>query len=131
MQVTPESIIVKKRVRQDLGDLESLMESLKKYGQLNPIIINRKYELIAGQRRLAAAKHLGWRSINAVIIDRELERDKLEIELEENIQRLEISSEEISEGFSRLEKLKQRGFFERMIDFFKRLFKSIVKGRKS
>lgn len=134
MHIAPESIIIKKRVRQDPGDLEPLMESLRKYGQLNPIMINHRYELIAGYRRVEAAKLLGWRSINAVIIDRDSEEDKLEIELEENIQRRNLTAEEISEGFTRLQKLKQRGFFilllKKILDFFIKIFKTIFKRGK-
>ena len=54
MLIAPDSIIVKKRLRRDLGNIEGLMESLKKHGQLTPIIINRNNELIAGFRRLQA-----------------------------------------------------------------------------
>ena len=63
MLIAPDSVIVKKRIRRHLGDIEALMESLKKYGQLSPIIIDRGYELIAGFRRLEAAKRLGWKVI--------------------------------------------------------------------
>ena len=60
MFVKIDDIKIKKRVRRDLGDLEALKESLRLYGLLNPITLNSKYELIAGERRLEAAKSLGW-----------------------------------------------------------------------
>ena len=130
MQVNPDFIIIKKRIRKDPGSLEALVESLKKYGQLNPIIINRQFELIAGHRRLEAAKLLGWHSINAIILDRHTEREKLEIELEENIQRSKLTVEEISDGFSRLEKLRRKGLLRRILDFILKLFNTIFTRRK-
>ena len=69
MLVKISDIKIKKRVRKDLGDLEGLKDSLKLYGLLNPITINSKYELVAGERRLNAAKELGWEKINANILD--------------------------------------------------------------
>ena len=80
MLIAPESIIVKKRIRRDIGDIEELMESLKKHGQLSPIIVNRNNELIAGFRRLQAAKKLGWTSIEAVILDKPSRLEELEID---------------------------------------------------
>ncbi len=103
------------------------MESMKKYGQLSPIIINRKYELIAGHRRLESARLLGWHSINAVIVDRDNEQDKMEMELEENIQRRDLSPEELAEGFSRLEKLSKPSLFRRILNFIIRILKRIFR----
>ncbi|MBN2554136.1 MAG: ParB/RepB/Spo0J family partition protein [Spirochaetales bacterium] len=125
MLVSPDSIIVKKRIRRDLGDIEGLMESLKVHGQLAPIIINRNYELIAGFRRLQAVKRLGWKTIEAVIVDRETDQQKLEIEMEENIQRRDLSAEEIAEGMARLQKLRNPGLLARIWSFILRIFRSL------
>jgi ParB family transcriptional regulator, chromosome partitioning protein len=130
MRIRIDSVIVKKRVRQDLRDLESLMESLRQYGQLTPIIINRHNELLAGERRLTAATRLGWNVIDAVIIDRDEELDMLEIEMEENVARADLSSEEIADGYQRLEKLRHPGFWRRIINFFKRLWRRIFGRRR-
>ena len=130
MQISPDSIIVKKRLRRELGDIAGLTASLQKHGQLSPIIINRSYELIAGFRRLQAAKRLGWQSIEAVMIDRASERQKLEIEIEENIQRLELSPEEIADGVARLQKLRQPGLLTRIWNFILRILQAIF-SRKS
>ncbi len=133
MMVSPDSVKVKKRVRKDLGDIEGLSESLKKHGQLHPIIINKDYELISGFRRLQAVKRLGWSAIQAVMIDKQSEVQRLEIEIEENIQRQDLSREELSEGFHRLQRLKKPGLFARLwrmlVDFFRKLFKKIRRSR--
>ena len=87
MLVNISEIKVKKRVRKDLGDLDALKESLRRYGLLNPITIDNKNRLIAGERRLEAAKLLGWTNINAVVVNNISAITKLELELEENNQR--------------------------------------------
>ncbi|HOJ98760.1 MAG TPA: ParB N-terminal domain-containing protein [Termitinemataceae bacterium] len=126
MQVPIDAIIVKKRVRKDLGDLSSLMDSMRRYGLLHPILINKKNVLIAGHRRLEAAKQLGWRTINALIVDAQDELTKLELELEENINRKAFTEEELDKGLERLRKLRNPGIFRRIwnaiVNFFKRLF---------
>ncbi len=121
MQIAPEAILIRKRVRRSLGNLEPLMESLKKYGQLNPIIINRRYELIAGRRRLEAARLLGWSSVQVMVIDSSTEKEKLEIELEENVQRAPLSEQELTEAFTRLERLNRPRFWRRLWNFLKQL----------
>jgi ParB family chromosome partitioning protein len=126
MQIPLDEIKVKRRIRKDLGDIATLAESLKQYGQIHPILINKKNVLISGRRRLEAAKLLGWRTINAQIIDVKDEAAKLEFELEENIQRQNLTSEEIQSARDRLRKLRNPGFFRRMWNaiagFFIKLF---------
>lgn len=115
-------IKIKKRVRKDLGDLENLKDSLRRYGLLSPITINSKNELVAGQRRLESAKQLGWTTINANIIEVEDKIGQLEMELEENTQRLPFTDEELLEGYNALEKLKNPPFFTRLLSGIKNFF---------
>lgn len=58
---------VEDRHRSDVGDLDSLAESLRELGQLQPIVVTADLRLIAGARRLAAARSLGWAEIEAKI----------------------------------------------------------------
>ena len=126
MLIPIANIKVKRRVRKDLGNLEELKASLRTYGLLNPITINSRYELIAGERRLTAAKELGWTNIHANIVDNLTEIEQLEMEIEENNQRKEFTDEELLEGYKRLERLRNPGFFYRIYLFFKRLFQKIA-----
>ncbi len=126
MLVNINDIKIKKRVRRDLGDLEALKNSLRTYGLLNPITLNNKYELIAGERRLQAAKQLGWTNINAVIQNNLSEVEELEMELEENNQRKEFTNEELLEGYKRLEKLRNPSFWRKIVLFLKKLWNAIV-----
>ena len=126
MLVNINDIKIKKRVRRDLGDLEALKNSLRTYGLLNPITLNNKYELIAGERRLQAAKQLGWTNINAVIQNNLSEVEALEMELEENNQRKEFTNEELLEGYKRLEKLRNPSLWRKIVIFLKKLWNSII-----
>lgn len=128
MLVKISDIKVKKRVRQDLGDIDALKDSLKAYGLLNPITLNADMELVAGQRRLEAAKGIGWETINAVILDKGVDkRRQLELELEENNQRKDFSEDELMAGYERLEKLRNPSFFARIMNFFIELFERLAK----
>jgi ParB family chromosome partitioning protein len=127
MQIPIEDVVVKKRIRQDMGDIASLAESFKRYGQLSPISINKKNVLIAGGRRLEAAKALGWRTINAVIVDTSGELSQLEIEIEENIQRQDFTAEELSEATKKVYRLKNPGFFRRIFNALARFFKKLFR----
>lgn len=129
MTVSPDSVVIKKRIRKDLGDIDALAESMRRHGQLHPIIINRRYELIAGFRRLEAARRLGWTGIQAVIVDRETEDTKLEIEIEENVQRQNLSADEIAAGLERLSRLRHPGLLRRLWSFLVRLLRRVFRRR--
>lgn len=126
MLVPIKDIKIKKRVRKDLGNLDDLKDSLRTYGLLNPITLNSKYELIAGERRLQSAIQLGWTNINANIVDNLTEVEQLEMEIEENNQRKEFTDDELMEGYKRLQRLRNPSFFYRIFLFFKRLFEKII-----
>ncbi len=134
MQIRVEDILIRRRIRKDLGDLTPLMESLKKYGLMNPIVINSRNELIAGHRRLESARRLGWKTINALVVEKEDELTKLEMEIEENIQRRNLTPDELSEAYTRVERLQHPGFFLRMWnavrEFFRRLFSGFSSRRQ-
>lgn len=79
------------RQRRELTDIEGMMESLKRRGQIQNIVITTEYTLVAGERRFEAAKRLGWTQIEAKFTD-ELDPKELHaIELEENIKRVGLS----------------------------------------
>jgi ParB family chromosome partitioning protein len=127
MQIRVEDIKVKKRVRKDLGDINPLMESMKKYGLLAPLIVDKSFELIAGRRRLEAARLLGWQTISVTVFDRDDEVEKLEIEVEENVVRKDFSIDELADGYSSLEKLRSPSFWVRLWLAIKRFFHRIFR----
>ncbi len=62
-KLTINEITVRNRHRKNLGDVESLAASIKQVGLLHPIVVRSDGRLIAGGRRLAACKRLGWQSV--------------------------------------------------------------------
>jgi ParB family chromosome partitioning protein len=127
VQVPLDEIIVKKRVRKDMGNIVALADSMKRYGQMSPILLNSRNQLVAGGRRLAAARYLGWRTINATIMDTGGDLAMLEYEVEENLQRQNFTEDEMAHAALRLNKLRNPGFFRRVgnaiLRFFRKLFR--------
>ena len=62
-------IKVRSRYRKDLGDLAGLAASIKELGLLHPVVVRDDGRLIAGERRLAACKLLGWKTVPVTVID--------------------------------------------------------------
>ena len=126
MEMELGRIIIKKRVRKNLGDLGSLMDSLRRHGLLNPVVINDKDELIAGHRRMEAAKRLGWRTIAVRVVDGRDKADLVEMEIEENTQRKNLTTDELAEAYIRLDSLRHPSFFVRIwraiVNFIRNLF---------
>jgi ParB family chromosome partitioning protein len=88
----------------DTTRLEELSNSIETHGIIQPLLVRRKggsYELIAGERRLRAAKLAGLVEVPAIIQDHADERI-LEIALIENIQREDLNPMETAQAFDRL-----------------------------
>jgi hypothetical protein len=62
-------IKVRNRYRKCLGDIAPLAASIKDVGLLHPIVVRPDGRLIAGERRLAACKRLGWTSVPVTCVD--------------------------------------------------------------
>ena len=86
--------------------------------------------MIAGERRLEAAKRLGWKSIEAKVIDDPGEIKSLELEIEENIFRKPFTEAELNEGYERIHRLKNPSLKQRIANFFKRIFAFLFRRRK-
>lgn len=92
------------RTEFDQDALQSLSDSIKEKGVLQPILVRRKddkYEIIAGERRFLAAKLAGLSVIPAIIRDLN-DSETLEIALIENIQRENLSAIEEAKALTRL-----------------------------
>lgn len=90
----------------DQGELETLAESIRERGILQPLLVrpcsgSADYEIVAGERRWRAAQLAGLHEVPAVI--RELsDRDTLELALIENLQRADLSALDEAQAFRRL-----------------------------
>jgi ParB family chromosome partitioning protein len=102
LQIEPNPL--QPRITFDPGRLQELANSIEKNGIIQPILIRRKgshFELIAGERRLRAAKLAGLADVPAIIQDYADNR-VLEIALIENIQREDLNPIETAQALERL-----------------------------
>ncbi|TGK09891.1 chromosome partitioning protein ParB [Leptospira fletcheri] len=94
MKIRVSDIKVKNRIRKDLGELQSLRNSIQTLGLLHPIIIDLDNKLVSGERRLECVKSLGWEYVDVRIVDVQSKKERVLIEAEENNVRLPFSLEE-------------------------------------
>lgn len=85
--ISIDKITTDNRFRVDFGDLEGLTESIKDKGLLQPVTVDANLRLLAGERRLRAAKAAGLTEVPALIRTANGEIDAREVELLENIAR--------------------------------------------
>jgi ParB family chromosome partitioning protein len=88
----------------DHAGLDDLIESIKQYGIIQPLILSKegeRYQLIAGERRWRAAKIVGLKTVPAIIRDASMQ-EKLELALIENIQRKDLNAIERALAYRRL-----------------------------
>jgi ParB/RepB/Spo0J family partition protein len=106
IEIPLEQIVTgRANVRKHIGNLEELKESIRALGVLQPILVrplvNGRYEVVAGARRVAAAREIGLATIPAVV--QQLENgDALIVSLTENIQRGNLDIDEEAEAYQRL-----------------------------
>src|SRR5688572_29480174 len=95
------------REKFDLEELEKLAASIREHGVIQPLIVspskNGVYTLIAGERRLQAARKAGLKTV-PVVIRHATDQQLLELALIENIQRADLNAIEEAEAYQHLEK---------------------------
>ena len=98
-------ITIGERFREDFGNLEELKESIKEKGIIQPLSITSEYCLLAGGRRLEAAKALGLETVPVIIRPLVDEADSREIELMENLHRKDFTWAEEARLVRRIDQL--------------------------
>ncbi len=107
LNISPDDISVNpQQPRSDFNEaaLNDLAASIKEHGIISPLIVTRKddgYELIAGERRLRAARIADLKKV-PVIVREEGEQKKLELALIENLQRQNLNPLESALAYRRL-----------------------------
>lgn len=98
----------KEQPRKDFNEelLGELAESIKRYGVLQPLLVQKKgafYEIIAGERRWRAAKIAGLKEI-PVVLREYSKQEGMEIALIENVQRADLNAIEEALAYQQLVK---------------------------
>lgn len=110
--ITISQIVLGTRIRVDLGNIDELSDSIRQFGIIQPIVIERHTRiLVAGGRRLTACKRLGWTELvhgrDFIWRDEESEHQRKAVELEENIKRKSLTwTEELEAKKALLEHLQ-------------------------
>jgi ParB family chromosome partitioning protein len=92
----------------DAEALNALADSIRHHGILQPLVVRPMgdaadaYELIAGERRLRAARLAGLTTVPVVFREADLARTRLELALIENVQREQLSALEEAEAYRQL-----------------------------
>lgn len=120
-------IIVKTRLRKDLGELGTLANSIRKYGLLCPVIVDKDNVLIAGLRRLEACRQAGLTRIPAFKLNANYKSlPALDIQSDENLCRQPLTQEELERQIQLKKNLIKGGpfrIFTNLLSFLKGLFK--------
>lgn len=94
------------RMAFDQDELQELAESIGKNGVIQPLIVSRtskkKFELIAGERRLRASKIAGLKTVPVVVREGVGDDQLLEFALIENLQRTDLNPLEEAEAYRKL-----------------------------
>ena len=95
------------REKFDMEELENLAASIREHGVIQPLIVspgkNGIYVLIAGERRLQAARKAGLKTV-PVVIRHATDQQLLELALIENVQRADLNAIEEAEAYQHLAK---------------------------
>ena len=86
-------------------EIGSLADSIRSQGLLQPIVLRKKgrgHEIISGERRLRAMRHLGEKRIPAIVKEKISDGKMLEMALVENIQREDLNDIELGKSYQRL-----------------------------
>ncbi len=98
----------------DEESLKELAASIQEFGILQPLIVSKierevetgtqvEYQLIAGERRLMAAKMLGWERVPAIVKKSDRKSNQLEIAITENLQRADLNPIETARAYAKLQ----------------------------
>lgn len=99
-----------RNVRDDLGDLSGLVESIKAHGILQPLVVepqplgSGQFIIIAGHRRYAAAKRAGLDMVPVIIRELAEGTEPEELMLVENLQRADLNPMDKAEAMGALRK---------------------------
>ncbi|UCH59210.1 MAG: ParB/RepB/Spo0J family partition protein [Anaerolineales bacterium] len=94
------------RAKINTAEIAELADSIREHGLIQPLVVsydeaNQQFVLIAGERRLRAARQAGLSSV-PVIVREATDQQRLELALIENLQRLDLNPLEAAEAYRQL-----------------------------
>jgi len=106
-KIEPNPYQPRKHFKEDA--LKDLAESIKEHGILQPIVVsevgegeNKKYQIIAGERRFRASKLAGLSAIPAILKNSKSGKEQLELAILENVQREDLTPMEKAFSYKQL-----------------------------
>jgi ParB family chromosome partitioning protein len=104
-----DRITTKTSLRDDLGDLTTLENSIRRLGLLFPVIVDSNNVLISGSRRLAACRNVGLTTLHALKADVDADSmDAADVQCDENLCRRSLTLEEIEKGIGRKKSIHRK-----------------------
>jgi site-specific DNA-methyltransferase (adenine-specific)/modification methylase len=119
MKIKITDILIEDRQRTDFGNISALAFGIKKHGQIAPIVVasldedhvsGKFYRLIAGERRIRANLFNGTLEIPAILWEDVDELVQAEIELEENMNRKQLTWQEECDSTRKLDDIKRQKY---------------------
>lgn len=96
-----DRIVIGERDRDDLGDIDALGRSIADVGLLHPVVITPDRRLVAGGRRLAAVRALGWKTVPVTVVNLDTVERALRAEADENTERKSLTPTEAAKARAR------------------------------
>ncbi|OKP95098.1 ParB N-terminal domain-containing protein [Paenibacillus sp. P46E] len=129
MLIDIKKIKVADRIRQDFSGIEELARDIAENGLINPIVVTPDYQLITGERRLRAHKHLGREEVEVSIMEVRDYTHQLQLEISENEHRKDFTYSERMAFAKKVEELERMKAKERMTSPEKESFPEGSKGQ--
>jgi N6-adenosine-specific RNA methylase IME4 len=108
MKLPISNIVILQRARKNAGDITALERSIQELGLLHPVVVTPDFALIAGYRRILAAKELGWTNIDVRVVESLTDAaSELKAERDENTCRKDFCPSEAVALGERLEALER------------------------
>lgn len=92
-QMLLDEIVINNKYLRINSNVDELVKSIEKLGLINPLIVNKKNELLAGGRRYSAAKKLGLEKVPVIVVNKNSLEEEL-ISLDENLMRAALDDVE-------------------------------------
>jgi ParB family chromosome partitioning protein len=109
-------IVIERRLRREMGDLDALSDSIRSIGLLQPIVVTPTGRLIAGERRLEACRLLGMQTIMCCVAESlEEAYAPMLAEIQENTCRKSFSPSEAVSAAQDLEPMAKAAAWRRKI----------------